>query len=411
MRFFERFSILDQSLSSQKPIKKILISTGAATLTMTVVLWGNVLWQENTSLFKAQLASESPAMNEPTMKVIPRGLSRQRRDFDRALNILEDAASDDNRLTDYFARVQKRVTGESMTPEKISAVQVVNHRDKVNQPAITEKPGVGLAGATALKPAGHHLVWAKLKGFFSKTPTKGSQTAQSEPLSRDDLPVRVDHEPTPRADRLTIGDLRFDSNPAIDRWVKYYTANQGGRQTMQIGINRSSSYLDLARAEFRHLEVPQDLVWLAHVESVWHSKATSPAAAGGLWQFIPSTALDYGLNVSLENDERLDPAKQTRVAATYLHDLYTLFGDWSLAMAAYNCGEPRVMGAIVKNGRADFWEIHQKQLLPKETLNYVPKILAAIEVASQAESYGFWPDSLAESAQVNRDSDINNLTP
>ena len=155
-----------------------------------------------------------------------------------------------------------------------------------------------------------------------------------------------------------------------------------------VGIERSGAYLEMARAEFRKVGVPEDLVWLAFVESVWNPQALSPAAAGGLWQFIPSTATDYGLRVQTGDDERNDPAKQTRVAATYLHDLYTIFGDWHLSMAAYNSGEPRVMGAIVKNGRANFWDLYEKQLLPKETCDYVPKILASIKVAGKAEYYG-----------------------
>jgi peptidoglycan lytic transglycosylase D len=175
--------------------------------------------------------------------------------------------------------------------------------------------------------------------------------------------------------------------------VNYYTATTIGRQTMKIGIERSSSYLEMARAEFRSAGVPEDLVWLAFVESVWNPRAVSPAAAGGIWQFIPATATDYGLKVQFGNDERADPFKQTRAAAVYLRDLYTIFGDWTLAMAAYNSGEPRVMGAIVKNGNANFWELYDKHLLPKETCNYIPKILAAIKLASQAEFYGFAPRS------------------
>jgi membrane-bound lytic murein transglycosylase D len=158
----------------------------------------------------------------------------------------------------------------------------------------------------------------------------------------------------------------------------------------------------MARAEFRATGVPEDLVWLAHVESVWHAEARSPAAAAGVWQFIPRTATDYGLTVEAGNDERFDARKQTRVAAAYLRDLYTIFGDWALAMAAYNCGEPRVMEAVVKNGRANFWELHEKSLLPKETLNYVPKILAAITVARNAESYNVMPSLTVDETVAGR---------
>jgi membrane-bound lytic murein transglycosylase D len=178
-------------------------------------------------------------------------------------------------------------------------------------------------------------------------------------------------------------------NPAIERSINWYTNTQTGRATMTIGLRRSQSYIDLAREEFRRAGVPEDLIWLAHVESVWNPTAVSPAAAGGIWQFIPKTATEYGLTVEKDNDERTDPRKQTRVAAEYLRDLYTIFGDWALAMAAYNTGEPRVMDAIVKNGRANFWELYEKQLIPKETRDYVPKILAAIKVVSDANVYGF----------------------
>src|SRR5205085_1929521 len=145
------------------------------------------------------------------------------------------------------------------------------------------------------------------------------------------------------------GDMAFQMNPAIEHWVNYYTTTQGGRRTMTIGITRSGNFLDMARQEFRRAGVPEDLIWLAHVESVWNPSAVSPAAAGGIWQFIPKTAKEYGMTVESGNDERGDPLKQTRVAATYLRDLYTLFGDWALAMAAYNSGKPRVMDAIRKN--------------------------------------------------------------
>jgi len=138
--------------------------------------------------------------------------------------------------------------------------------------------------------------------------------------------------------------------------------------------------------------LPEDLVWLAQVESVWKEGARSPVAAGGIWQFMPATAADYGLAVGSPADERFDPGKETRAAATYLRDLHTLFGSWELAMAAYNCGEPRVMAAIVRCGQPDFWALCDRQLLPTETSNYVPKILAAIKVASDPDAYGFTVD-------------------
>jgi len=325
---------------------------------------------------------------EQASQPAPQGLSRQRKDFDKALDILANAASSDERLTGYFTSLQKRLQGEPAPPASGSGVRVVKRVKKEVQPVEQNKLSAAGASVPALAQPRPNNVWPEMKGFIGSPMMEDSQAANREVAASPLL--------------LTVGDVTFKNNPAIERWVNYYTASERGRQTMQIGINRSGSYINLARAEFRRLGVPEDLVWLAHVESVWHMTAMSPAAAGGLWQFIPSTAKDYGLTVSQEYDERLDPEKQTQVAAAYLRDLYTIFGDWALAMAAYNCGEPRVMNAVVKNGNADFWELHEKQLLPQETLNYVPKILAAIEVASQAESYGFSPDPQYEPSYAGR---------
>lgn len=386
MKFFERFSNLERT-SSRKPTTKKLLSMGIATMVLSAIMWIFIAAQETSLPHSESPVDESLAAIEPSSEFTARGLSRQREDFDKALGILTSAALTDEQLSRYLTRVQKRVRGESASPEVGASVRVVKQYRKSAQPV--ELKRLSTAGASNPLPtqAQSKNVWVKLKNFFGSKKTNDSQATDNAKAA----PVAGSAPGS-----LTVGDMRFETNPAIERWINYYTVSRGGRQTMQVGINRSGSYLSLARAEFRQLGVPQDLVWLAHVESVWHVKAVSPAAAGGLWQFIPSTAMDYDLTISHEYDERLDPAKQTLAAATYLRDLYTIFGDWALAMAAYNCGEPRVMNAIVKNGKADFWELHQKQLLPKETLNYVPKILAAITVASQADSYGFSPDDQLE---------------
>jgi hypothetical protein len=330
---------------------------------------------------------EAAANVEPVLDIAPKGLSRQRKDFDRALELLAGAAASDNSLGQYFERVQKRVKGEIATPEKGSGVRTVTPRKKASARA-SASVGSETAGGQGVASSG---VVDKVKGFIGS-----AMASDRKPAASDDNSNRAssrDGEAGASASRLVVGDIVYESNPAIDRWVSYYTATTGGRRTMEIGINRSNTYLEMARAEFRRAGVPEDLVWLAFVESVWHPGAMSPAAAGGIWQFIPKTATEYGLTVSDGYDERFDPMKQTKVAAAYLRDLYTIFGDWTLAMAAYNCGEPRVMDAVIKNGRANFWDLHARQLLPQETRNYVPKILAAIQVAGKADAYGFAGDS------------------
>lgn len=126
--------------------------------------------------------------------------------------------------------------------------------------------------------------------------------------------------------------------------------------------------------------LPANLAAVILVESAGKSTARSPRSARGLWQFMPATALRYGLNVESGRDERIDTEKATRAAAQYLRDLYERFGDWPLALAAYNAGEQAVERAISKAGAADFWLLHSRKLLPAETRNYVPAVLAAMEL-------------------------------
>lgn len=317
------------------------------------------------------------------------GLSRKRPDFIKAIDMLADAAAGNRYLADYYESLTKRVKGDRAVGVSYSGIDVLTRVRKTN-PSRIDPPPVTLIAAV---DAGREVTPAGLDAYL-----EGAITPESfvEPINTTESVAQSQGDDAPQTkSAFTVGDMAFDTNPAIEHWMNYYTATPVGRRTMTIGITRSKAYLEMAREEFRNAGVPEDMVWLALVESVWNPRAVSPAAAGGIWQFIPSTATDYGLTVESGNDERADPLKQTRVAAAYLHDLHTIFGDWALAMAAYNSGEPRVMSAIVKNGGADFWDLSNKQLLPKETCNYVPKILAAIKIASQAERYSL-PQSQTE---------------
>jgi hypothetical protein len=311
------------------------------------------------------------------------GLNRQRPAFRKAVSMLKEAAPANQRLADYYGRVTRRVNDDGAECEKNEGgvLAVAVRRNNSLQPRVTN-----VAPATAsMAPsqASESLIAVVQAAISENSPPANYQTDGDSESPAENGPS----EPA----ELTVGDVAFDTNEAIERWIDYYSTNPIGRSTLQIGIERSNAYLEMARAEFRSAGVPEDLVWLAFVESVWNPRAVSPAAAGGLWQFIPSTATEYGLRVENGNDERSDPFKQTRVAAAYLHDLFTIFGDWPLALAAYNSGEPRVMGAIVRNGNANFWELSAKGLLPKETCEYVPKILATIKLTSSAEDYGLIP--------------------
>lgn len=355
--------------SSEKPNKKKLIvkkvlSSLVATVAMSISMLDTTL----------DLPYE---VNEVEPVPVRFGLTRQRPAFRHAVNMLKEAAPENPRLADYYDRVTRRVKDDGAECEENDGgvVAVAVRRNKAPD---VEPTAASVAQSKSLSEGLIAVVQAAISEPSQQTRTEGDSESPAEGEQSERLP-------------LTVGDVAFETNEAIERWMNYYTANPIGRSTLKIGIDRSDEYLEMARAEFRNAGVPEDLVWLAFVESVWNPRAVSPAAAGGLWQFIPSTAAEYGLRVENGNDERADPFKQTRVAAAYLHDLYTIFGDWPLAMAAYNSGEPRVMGAIVRNGNANFWELSAKGLLPKETCEYVPKILATIRLTNNAGDYGLVP--------------------
>lgn len=184
-------------------------------------------------------------------------------------------------------------------------------------------------------------------------------------------------------------DFKFTVTPEVYQFINYFTAGRG-RSTMEHGLMRSGRYRAMAERIFAEEGVPRDLIWLAQVESVWQPSALSWAAAKGIWQFIPGTGQRFGLQQTAWVDDRVSPEKSTRAAARYLKFLNNYFaGDWLLAMAAYNSGEMNVERAISRCGYADFWELHSRNLLPNETRNYVPAILAVIAVAKDQKKYGF----------------------
>ena len=183
-------------------------------------------------------------------------------------------------------------------------------------------------------------------------------------------------------------DFEFRPNALVQSFINYYLGR--GRATMENGLRRSGRFMQMTQRIFKEEGVPQDLAWLGQVESAWSPMARSWAAAVGLWQFIPGTGARYGLRQDYWVDERSSFENATRASARYLKWLADRYaGNWELAMAAYNSGEGRVDSAIARSGYADFWEIYVRGLLPMETRNYVPNILATIIIAKNPEHYGF----------------------
>lgn len=179
-----------------------------------------------------------------------------------------------------------------------------------------------------------------------------------------------------------ITNLLLDNdNQYIQQFISYFQGK--GHKNIKVAFTRLRKYKAMMHKVFQEEGVPQELIYTGLVESAYNSQAESSAGAMGIWQFIPATAKRYGLRQIGSIDERTDPEKSTRAAAKYLKDLYGMFGDWNLALAAYNAGEYRVLRTIEKTGIKDFWQMSLKGLLPQETVNYVPAVLAAIAIGKQ----------------------------
>jgi membrane-bound lytic murein transglycosylase D len=166
------------------------------------------------------------------------------------------------------------------------------------------------------------------------------------------------------------------SNERVLAFVKYYQGK--GQRAVQVAFKRLDQYEEMMRKVFREEGVPEELIYVGLVESAYNPYAQSVAGAEGIWQFMPATGRKYGLKQSGGQDDRHHPEKSTRAAARYLRDLYQLLGDWRLALAGYNAGEYRILRVMKKTGAKDFWQLSASGLLPKETVNYVPSVLAAM---------------------------------
>lgn len=186
-------------------------------------------------------------------------------------------------------------------------------------------------------------------------------------------------------------DLPLTVNDSVLQYLSFFTTTRG-RAIVSHGLDRAGRYSDMIRRVLKEEGVPQDLMYLAQAESAFQPEAVSRAGARGIWQFMPFRGEEYDLERSYYVDDRSDPEKATRAAARHLRDLYGMFGDWYLVMAAYNSGPLNVVKAVQRTGYADFWELQKRRVLPKQTQNYVPIILALALVAKQPALYGVQVD-------------------
>ena len=187
--------------------------------------------------------------------------------------------------------------------------------------------------------------------------------------------------------QATASQLPLDESDAVIGAINFFSTDRG-KKIVAAGLRRSGRYKSMIERILTEEGLPQELIFLAQAESGFMPRALSNKACVGMWQFAKFRGKEYGLNQTPITDDRMDPEKATRAAARHLHDLYSHFGDWYLALAAYNCGPGCVDHAVMRTGYADYWALRRLNVLPKETSNYVPVILAMTIMAKNAKFYG-----------------------
>lgn len=224
-----------------------------------------------------------------------------------------------------------------------------------------------------------------------------AQTETVEPQKQQSIPSELK---PPKEDLAQVDEVPADDsaeekpyyipmvlNDSVENHLEYFKTR--GKDVFQRWLEQSARYIPMMRDIFREKSLPEDLVYVAMIESGFNPYAVSWAKAVGPWQFMPGTGKLYGLRIDWWVDERKDPVKSTHAAAEHLRDLYNLFGSWPLALASYNAGAGKVQRAVLKSRAEDFWDLKASRYIRKETKNYIPKYMAATIIAKNPEAYGF----------------------
>lgn len=205
-----------------------------------------------------------------------------------------------------------------------------------------------------------------------------------------ELPTEVLKERLRKLNEKTPFNVEY--NPVLEQVIKSFLKNR--RSSLERLMSLSDYYFPMFEQEMSNQKIPLEIKYLAIIESALNPKARSRAGATGLWQFMYATGKSYGLEVNNYVDERSDPIRSTKAAAKYLNELYKIFGDWDLALAAYNSGPGNVTKAIRRsNGKTNYWNL--RPYLPRETAGYVPAFLATLYIFEYAKEHGFKPQKRA----------------
>lgn len=205
-----------------------------------------------------------------------------------------------------------------------------------------------------------------------------------------ELPTEVLKERLKKLNEKTPFNVEY--NPVLEQVIKSFLKNR--RSSLERLMSLSDYYFPMFEQEMSNQKIPLEIKYLAIIESALNPKARSRAGATGLWQFMYATGKSYGLEVNNYVDERSDPIRSTKAAAKYLNELYKIFGDWDLTLAAYNSGPGNVTKAIRRsNGKTNYWNL--RPYLPRETAGYVPAFLATLYIFEYAKEHGFKPQKRA----------------
>ncbi|RJR41517.1 MAG: hypothetical protein C4567_09105 [Deltaproteobacteria bacterium] len=248
-----------------------------------------------------------------------------------------------------------------------------SRQNLVKEEVAPPEPVVSQAETTPDEPLTEELSAKRLEDLYAKSGIPGWDPGLEQELEKWDHQVKF--------------DVPIHTNRQVRAYLVYFSTER--KEIIRRYLSRSTRYLPMIKEVFQEYGLPEDLAYLAMIESGFNSNAYSHAHACGMWQFIRGTGARYGLSMDSYVDERRDPEKSTKAAAKYLLDLYKQFGSWYLAAASYNCGEGRVQRELNQSNHKNFWELSANQCLPTETKNYVPQMIAATIIAKNPEKFGF----------------------
>lgn len=253
------------------------------------------------------------------------------------------------------------------------------------------------------------LAWFATGCASSQKPTAAIRNILDHEVGSMDteLAERIMSEARPyrlaKKSKKTSSQLKLENeiHQRVWWWIRYYTVRE--RELFERATARGANFKPLVQQVLKEHQLPSELYYLALIESGFVTHATSHASAVGIWQFMKPTALNYGLGVDGAFDERQHPISATHAAAKYLAFLNKKFNSWYLAIAAYNAGQGRISDAIRRGKTNNFWVLAEKGYLPQETMDYIPKFLAAATIGENLKKFGFdtprskveWPRMMA----------------